>query len=51
MAESEAPAVARGGDGVVALREGKSKIMCLERLLKRSQGRAVANCDSHFSPY
>jgi len=44
-------AVARGRDGVVALREGTSKIMYLKMLLKRSQGRANANFDWGFIPY
>jgi len=40
-----------GGDGVAELREGTSEIMCLKMLLKRGQGRAVANFDRDFSPY
>jgi len=44
-------AAARGEDGVVALREGTRKIMCLKMLLKRSQGRAIANFDRDFIPY
>jgi len=34
-----------GEDGVVALREGTSEIMHLKMLLKRRQGRTVANFD------
>ena len=30
-------------DGVVVIREGRSKIMRLKMLLKRSQGRAIVN--------
>jgi len=36
---------------VVALRENTSKIMCLEMLLERREGRAIANLDRDFSPY
>jgi len=32
-----------GEDGVVALREDRSEIMCLKMLLKRRQGRAIAD--------
>jgi len=40
-----------GEDGMVALREGTSKIMCLKMFFKRSQGRATANFDRDFIPY
>jgi len=40
-----------GEDGVVALREGTSKIMHLKMLLKRSQGRATVNFDRDLIPY
>jgi len=41
LGQSEARAVARGGDGVVELMEGTSKIACLKMLAKRSQGKAI----------
>jgi len=47
-AESETQAVARGGgDGVVELRANTYK-MCLNMLLERSQGRAIANFNRDF---
>ena len=37
--------------GIVAQREGTLEIMCLKMLLKRRQGRAIANFDRDFIAY